>query len=265
MSLPRLLADSPETFNGIASFCLWIFLVALAIAFIPPEQKSRRGAVWAIAAGLTARMTLVPLTPNYFLNGYVVILVWATLLRAFDLLLLKRAHITPKVDEGIQKLAHDRAFKPSSTFSRLFRAIITLLSPRYLNTSWAIPKIPPFSAHDASYVPTRGRFIQQRTLAMIVSYLIIDIINVMPPPDIAVQFPLDKQVVFSRLSEVTLEELAKRLLGTLITWLVMYLYIIALANFFALVAVGLGLSQPHSFPPLFGSFKESYTIRHFWG
>jgi hypothetical protein len=33
----------------------------------------------------------------------------------------------------------------------------------------------------------------------------------------------------------------------------------------ALVAVGLGLTEPALWPPLFGSFTEAYTMRKVWG
>jgi hypothetical protein len=158
-------------------------------------------------------------------------------------------------------------FNPSSKFSRFFAALFLMLSTRYIGTPWVIKNISPFSKKDPSYAPSRPEFLVKSVSAMVVSYLVIDAIDLLPPPDPEVQFPQYKQALFSIVSEIDLEEVVTRAVGVLIGGIATYCYTSFQYYFLVTVQVGLGfgLSEPATWPPVFGRFLETWSIRRFWG
>lgn len=93
----------------------------------------------------------------------------------------------------------------------------------------------------------------------------MDLPNMFPPPDVEEAFPVAKQAIFVRLSEVTLEEVITKSIITFWHFLMAFSYLTALNSLFSVVTVGLGALPVQAWPPLFGSPKDAYTIRQFWG
>jgi hypothetical protein len=126
-----------------------------------------------------------------------------------------------------------------------------------------LKKLPPFSARDPIRVPSRGGLLFKTALIFILTYAIIDFPHLFPPLDAEEAFPAAKEAIFARLLDVTAEELITR--SIVIHWLFLSCYITCIYSALALVFVGLGLLPVQAWPPVYGSFKESYTIRQFWG
>lgn len=78
-------------------------------------------------------------------------------------------------------------------------------------------------------------------------------------------FALDTVPFFARLSHVTFDEMAVRMINTLALWVINYAFICFFANCWAVLAVGLGVSRPEAWPPGFGNVSDAWTLRRYWG
>lgn len=99
------------------------------------------------------------------------------------------------------------------------------------------------------------------------SYLVIDAIDLLPLPELELQFPRYTQALFSRISEINLEEIVTRAVGVHISGIATYCYTKFQYYFLATVQIGLifGLSYPAAWLPVFRSFLDAWSLRLFWG
>ncbi|KAM0351838.1 hypothetical protein ACHAPU_002351 [Fusarium lateritium] len=74
----------------------------------------------------------------------------------------------------------------------------------------------------------------------------------------------EKQTLF-RLSNLTLEDIAFRTVGSVAYWFVTYICNRLNHGCAAVVSLSLGLSQPKDWPHLNGPVSACYTVRGFWG
>ena len=70
--------------------------------------------------------------------------------------------------------------------------------------------------------------------------------------------------IFSRLGDVTVEELVTRLVVCVLYWFAAYVVIQAYFTGWALLSVSSGLDHPALWRPIFGSVGNAYTVRGFW-
>ncbi|KAH7408179.1 membrane bound O-acyl transferase family-domain-containing protein [Phaeosphaeria sp. MPI-PUGE-AT-0046c] len=88
----------------------------------------------------------------------------------------------------------------------------------------------------------------------------------MPPPPNATELFSEQRIrFFSRLGEVSREELAVRVTGSFVYWCNIYAVLHGLFSFAAVLSVGLGLSKIENWKPLFGSLRDATSLRGFWG
>ena len=78
-------------------------------------------------------------------------------------------------------------------------------------------------------------------------------------------FSPDKQYAFRRLGEMTLRENGVRLLFIFHFIWTAYSELEFVHHVHAFIAVAIGYDNPEDWPPLYGSIKETYTLRRFWG
>lgn len=140
-----------------------------------------------------------------------------------------------------------------------------LWNMRAVLTPWSIKNIPPFSYTRKKFLPTRGRFLLMHMRTIMLASFILDIFNQLPPPNIEDTMSQKHQYLFSRLSEVTVEELVVRIFAVLGFWINTACTVSLINSAFAVIHVGLRLQDPVSWPPIFGKLSESYSVRHFWG
>ncbi|PMD30510.1 hypothetical protein L207DRAFT_520016 [Hyaloscypha variabilis F] len=159
--------------------------------------------------------------------------------------------------------------KIQDTFlNRLKFGWTSTFSVRDIATLHEQASIPPFSTSNPSYVPSRPTFLLQTLLRFAVTYLILDLIECLPPPPSAAPFAPALYPIFLRGRDVpgiTIEEVATRIGTSFMVWVVTYCLISCVVAFLSLVSVGTGLTPVSSWRPLFGSFREAYTLRGFWG
>jgi len=258
-----------ESLSVLGSIALSWSGPGYALAFIPASQPAQRAAIFALSTALTLRLQLIPqsISNNYMWNGLVLVIIWEPIFRAADLLFLKNVQIISLPDLYSKTETRNTSSNgdSSSNLERFWAAVMLIHSARYVGTRYEVKNVPSFSRKDRDYVPSRGKFLLRSMIGLILAYLFLDLVDILPHPDIEVQWPKAKEGIFSRLSEVDVEEFVMRSSGVLVTWIATYCIISAEYHFAALIAVGSGFSEPRSWPPMFGSFADAWSIRQFWG
>ena len=96
-------------------------------------------------------------------------------------------------------------------------------------------------------------------------YLTLDILSLSADPTKnAMFFAPEKIPFFARAGQISGAEVAMRILCTLGSGLGMFCSQQGVYSLMALIFVGLGVSEPRYWRPLFGSVTDGYTIRRFW-
>ena len=171
-------------------------------------------------------------------------------------------------DQGpLRKRSKQARRTDDSTLVRIKFGLLTTGSTRNVGTNHEAKGVPHFANRDPSYVPSRGVFLAKRGLLTLVAYLAIDIMTA-SPPDIsqnAVTFSRANARFFTRLSEVTAEDIKTRIVVTAGQYVGIYLMLTLLHSVFSFFAVLSGISDPKDWPPLFGSITEMWSLRQFWG
>ena len=128
-----------------------------------------------------------------------------------------------------------------------------------------MPNLPVFSPENPKLIPSRPAFLRWTAFKIIAYYITLDILGLGADAETSMRtFAPQRIPFFSRLSEITMEEIATRFLTTLVSGIGIYCSQDGLQSLFALVAVGMGASEVRSWPPRFGSLHDAYTIRRFW-
>jgi hypothetical protein len=253
---------------GVSALILLLHIViGFGLAFVPPTSRSHRAALMTISVSIAVNLLVstTQFSNNSYLNGFLVTTVWCNILRAIDLLLLKRVYISPEINASSVMDFYRPRYGAKSRVSRLFSATLLLCSPRYVGTPWVCKRIPPFSTKYPVYTPSRRYFLLKNLATFVLTYGFIDLPNLLPPPDVEEIFPVAKEALFARLSEVTPDELVTRTLLVFSQSLATYCYLAVTSSFLAVVTVGLGMLPVEAWPPFFVPIKDSYTIRRFWG
>ncbi|KAI0534843.1 membrane bound O-acyl transferase family-domain-containing protein [Xylaria digitata] len=159
-----------------------------------------------------------------------------------------------------KKLEH----RPPSLWQRLEWGLFAATAWRAPGTPWEVkgtPRVRP--------VPSRSRFLAQNLLKLAVSLLVIDILAVIggepKPEENAFNFAWDKVRFLIRLREVSVDEAVLRAVVLCVCWVTTYYSIQAFYCFSAIVGVATGVTALESWPPMFGSLTDMYTVRNFWG
>ena len=163
---------------------------------------------------------------------------------------------------------HRRRPKPGSKSAaqrKLTQYTIDFLpNPRGIGRPWQVKNVPHFSSSNPHYIPSRKKFLARTAVIVVLCVLAMDVITQLTPTDSEL-YSLELIPLFGRTKGFSPRELMFRMQSTVIFWLNSALNLEMNVLFAALVAVGTGLNSPQDWPPLFGSVKELYTVRKFWG
>lgn len=140
-----------------------------------------------------------------------------------------------------------------------------VVNHRLIGTPYQARGIQPFDKSRPHWTPTRTQFLRLKLNHLLISYLTLDLLVTQQPAPPARLFARDQEFFFSRLHEVTLEELSFRWLTHFNLWasctcLIQYIYAIV-----AIIGVGSSLYEPGDFPPLLGDIREETSVRNHWG
>lgn len=164
----------------------------------------------------------------------------------------------------------NNAGKRCDISSRLRLALRLATSTRGVGTKWQVKNIPPFPAWVTSAdgcSVNRMRFLIRQTAISMWQYLALDLLYF---------------GYFARFSEIqslthapgteflgyyspTAIQQGARLAIAIVFILTLRLLLDWAYRCFSVISVGIRLTPPEDWPPLFGSIMNAYTLRNFWG
>lgn len=178
----------------------------------------------------------------------------------------RRAGVTEALGKGHAITPLPLGSSHEGVWDRLKFGVWVAVSHRYIGSPYQARNVPPYSASDPSYVPTRRIFLLRRGLVFLACYLITDILVQGNQPDQnPVVFAETHVPFFTRLHDVSANEILTRITTTIGFWFGAYCSIQAYYSAMAFIAVASGFSSPAERRPFFGSLGNAYTIRGFWG
>jgi hypothetical protein len=152
---------------------------------------------------------------------------------------------------------------PSLRLSECFRlSAAVLFSPRM-----GIPRksLPAFSRKDPNWVPSRCRFLLQQAFSVTWKYLVHHyVLNNYQPYYYMDDFSSPKNHLLRRFGSIDPREAVVRAYFTFKTIFVSYLCSSTAHSVASLIAVACFNDAPASWPPLFGSLGDAYTIRGYY-
>lgn len=152
-------------------------------------------------------------------------------------------------------------------FKRVLFGLNTINSQRNIGTPQEARHVPHFSNANPNYTPSRANFLGKTGLKIVVSYFIMDFLT-SSTPDLSQNSRLFAPAfvpLLSRLGEVSMDEMKRRVMSSIGQWVGIYTVLQLVHSCLAFVTVSLGVYEPSGWRPLFGSVKDVYSIRNFWG
>ncbi|KAF2678011.1 hypothetical protein K458DRAFT_481085 [Lentithecium fluviatile CBS 122367] len=147
---------------------------------------------------------------------------------------------------------------------RVVWGISHFFDSRLSGTPWEVKNVPTFSTKNPSHVPSKGDFLRN-ILRCIVSLILLDLAR--PSSDTtenAILFADSKVPFFTRLGSVSGEDIAMRFITTTASTAMTYLLFQSMYSSGAVIMVGLNLSPPERWRPLFGDILGAYSLRRAW-
>ena len=170
-----------------------------------------------------------------------------------------------KTDNSKDARHTNEASVQESWYARLEFGTASMFSFRHIGRPYQVRNVPHFSNLEPNHAPPRSNFLRQTVMTVTISYLVLDILNSAADPDITNKYlSLRKIPFFNRVREITMEELMIRFFTTICLGISVRCVQQGVYSIVALASVGLGFSEPQSWPPLFGPVSEAYSLRKFW-
>ena len=149
---------------------------------------------------------------------------------------------------------------------KVWWALTLIFNSRLVDTEWEVRHVPPFSK-EPGWVPSRVRFVLSRTAIALVCFVLLDATRFLagPPEQNAVLFAPERVAFFSRLRDVSMEEVVVRYVSAVMFGVVTFLLFQGVHCGMGAIMVGLGVSEVKTWRPCFGRVMESWSLRRFWG
>ena len=160
-----------------------------------------------------------------------------------------------------------RSKAKGTIWDRLKFGIWAAVSNRYIASPYQTRNVPPYSYSDPSFVPTRSNFLLKNAAVVVICCCIIDLLAqiVQSPEKNQVVYAENRVPFFTRLNDVTMEEVATRTITSVVYWAVSYIVVQGFNTGLALFSVASGFDRPELWRPIFGPVSQIYTLRGFWG
>ena len=157
--------------------------------------------------------------------------------------------------------------QPSSVVERIWWAAGHAWNFRFISTPWEVVNVPPFSRQDRNRVPKKGEFLRNKAAVCVLCLFLLDATTLLgaPPEQTAIMFAHRRVGFFTRLSEVSAQELVIRFVSAVMFYVVGFLIIQTFHSCTAVIMVGLGISEVEGWRPPFGRCLDAWSIRQFWG
>jgi hypothetical protein len=230
----------------------WHVLGILTLAYTRPQSHYRLSATAAILllVASTQVSALTELTTS-FDRALLTTVVWIQAAKLLSSLLINRVSFAHEVS--------------SSWTTPLRHATASLLDYRGISTPVPARNIPPFAPMDPTYTPSRDRMIVSSIARNLTCAAFLFILEFCAPPPSLHLMTTQHERLFSRLQEVSVDELFVRVaevgrFGARAVLFPQQMY--SLACSYGMMHGG--AAEPRNWPPLFGSLRHSYTVHGFW-
>ena len=153
-----------------------------------------------------------------------------------------------------------------TTWQRIQFGLPLFFSSRFVGTPYQVKNVPSSYWEDPHYVPSRAILLLRTARSMMLSYLLVDIFMSfsLESEEMADFFSSAAVPFFTRLKELSIEEVITRTIVTITCWTTCYC-ILRFSHDALLFVIGeSGLSDVRTWPPPFGNLTEAYTVRQFW-
>ena len=254
----------PGQFSTAAQIILFAVVFGSSVLWLRASDGRMRLAAVVLLASLTYsyQQNLVAWFTNLGLRSMLVDAAWVVFWHATELLLVSRASRVDLASKarGSNSSGSSDSGNSWTRVAQFFSAVSLLWKWRRIGTKWQIKNIPPHS----SKAPTRSQSALQSLVGFVSSYLVMDLLTARPAPDVQMMTP-GKEALFTRLSEVTAEEMTFRVIETPMFLLGTMFGVIMFYNLFCLLAVLSGISSPDECLPMFGSIRDACSLRKYWG
>lgn len=145
---------------------------------------------------------------------------------------------------------------------RIRFGLAVFFSWRFVNTPYQAKNLPRL---DETLKTSRSRFLFQTALTVVGCYLLLDIMSSSSDPNVSARFYTpDKVGVFSRLPELSIEELLMRFFAAAGSCAGLIAFQRGVYSLVAFACVVTWLSNPGDWPPFNGPLRQTYTLRSFW-
>ena len=262
-----------------------VLITAVCIGCTGPEALKGRLCGFAIVCACTLATLLTSLQWvsskmwSSVFGGYAV----TYLLQYLDLVLLdrwsvdvrgpvsSRLPVNTSFGQSSVAVAGVAARKPGTTsgntiWQKICFGVSVCLNPRKIGTPYQVKNVPSWSAISPRHPPSKQIFLRRTAAIALISYLIVDVCSLGAQPDQnTVLFSASEVAFFSRWSSLNLQNVAIRLASSLLLWVNIWCLFRIFHGLVAIVSVILGIYNVEEWPPPFGSIKEAYSIRRFWG
>ncbi|OOG00685.1 hypothetical protein ASPCADRAFT_125695 [Aspergillus carbonarius ITEM 5010] len=163
----------------------------------------------------------------------------------------------------------DLTEQPGTTRDKLVSAFAILQTFRGIGTKWQAKNIPEFPLILKRNPPSRAQFIRRQMAIVIwealalVLVLISFVPYIKPDHNGAYLYGPGREFLYAGSS---IEQLLARVKAAFILGFPgSMLFLDSSYRIGSVLAIGAGISKVGSWPPVFGSLQESYTVRGFWG
>lgn len=170
-------------------------------------------------------------------------------------------------DENVSKRTKVRVTQHTAVFEQLWWAAENAFDTRFVSTQWEVVNVPPFSWRNPNWVPIKLEFLRKNAVVSAVCLLLLDATRLLAAPaeQNAILFGEERVGFFTRLGDVSSEEVVMRFVSAGMYWVVTFLLFQAVYSGTATIMVGLELSEVERWRPLFGRYLDAWSIRQFWG
>ncbi|CCF33717.1 cytochrome P450 monooxygenase [Colletotrichum higginsianum] len=189
-------------------------------------------------------------------------LFWIQFMSASELILVRKRGGTERSDAT--DTTKEMAEPAPSLAVQVRRSLSLLWSLRRIGTEWQVKGASGTGALQSGGTHGRLSFISKRLITTSAAYLVLSTMSQAPSPDPSL-ISSRKQALLQGLVDLSLDDVAFRIIGTISFWICTALINLIMYNSTCLASVFLGLSGPDECPPLYGSLTSSYSIRRFWG
>lgn len=245
---------------AVAAAAAYAALFVSALVFIPGDSITASSnktvilaARLAVVAGLFLLIPIIQDTLAYFITfdafrSTALSVVTITTMSVTEMLLITQIDARQLADGkdprevGVWELAH--------------RAFPLIFNLRRIRTKWQAKNVPEMRPQSRMY------FVLVTFAQVALYYLILDVITMSPPPE--PHFVAWEKQTFL-LWNLSKDDLIFRFAGILGFWISMYFFLGVVRYSTAGLFVLLGVTEPESWPPLYGPLSSVYTIRGFWG